>query len=287
MDENELRAALRTTIMLNPEPPPMESRTAIAAGRRAARRRNLLACGGAATAILAITVAAIPGQGYFNDGGTGIAPAAGPSGAVEPFPTRTPAPLGSVEVPPVTPSGEKTEPSWPAEASGDATADSGDHFDKGKALLAELVKLAPDGYTLPEGSVADGIELRSHQATIEGDHWAYMTAIALRKGERTGQLLVETREPGNGLPSDVCEVARAFWGRGGACAKRTVGGAEVGVVSGPDEAWSAYRHSDGTVVYVMQSKATSYGDVTGFTPLEKLPLSTAELAELATSEAFR
>lgn len=284
MDENELRAALRTTITLHPEPPPMESRTAIAAGRRAARRRNLLAGGGAAAAILAVTLAAIPGQGYFNNGGTGIQVAGEPSEAVTPPPPRNPVPLSSLQV---TPAEEKTAPSWPAEAGGDATADSGAHFDKGKALLTKLLQVTPAGYTVPEGSVADGIELRSHQATIEGDHWAYLATIALRQGQDTGGLIVEVREAGNGLPADVCEVAKAFWGRGGECAKKTVGGAEVGVVTEPDDMWAAYRNTDGVVVYVMQSKATTYSDQAGFTPLAEFPLSTDALAELATNENFR
>ena len=287
MDENELRAALRATVTHHPEPPPMESGAAIVAGRRAARRRHLLAGGGAAAAILAVTLAVIPGQGYFPDGGTGIEAAGDPSGAVEPSPTGTFRPTPHAGAPSATPLDEKTGPSWPPEASGDATADSGDHFDKGKALLGELLKVAPDGYTVPEGTVADGIELRSHQATIEGEYWAYLSTIALRKGTGTGALLVEVREPGNGLPSDVCEVAKAFWGRGGVCTERSVGGSAVGVVDGAEAAWAAYRHSDGTVVYVMQALATTYGDPAGFTPLTDMPLTTAELAELAIDARFR
>lgn len=272
MDETEFRNALRTTVSRYPEPPAMESSTALAAGRRARHRRDLLAGGGAVAAILAVTVAVVPA--FHPGGGTGIQPAAGPP--------SQPAPL------PAPPDVTETKPSWPAEAGDDATADSGDHFDTGKQLLDDVLAVVPDGYTAPDGKSGE-YDYRSHQATIEdGDYWRYMVSVALRKAGRTGGLVVEVLEPGNNLPTDVCEVASRFWQRGGECVPHTVGGRTVGVVhEGTATAWAAYRHPDGTVVYVMQSTATTWGDVAGLKPLSALPLTTPELATLATSDRFR
>jgi hypothetical protein len=284
MDENELRTALRDTITLHPEPPPMESKTAIAVARRKATRRNLLAGIGSAAAILGITLAVIPGQGRPG-GGTGLQVAAGPSHAVRPFPTDTPSWVDT------TPSGLiETKPSWPAENSGDATADSGQHYENGKKLLTAVLGVVPDGYTARSGATTDGVPFRSDQATIEGEFWRYMAVVAIGKGDGTGQLLVEVSEPGNGLNGDACAVAKAFWGRGGTCEPVTVGDAEVGVIhEGDGTAWAGYRHSDGTVVYVMQATSPSYADpaTNGLEPLAGLPLSDADLAELATLPSFR
>ncbi|GIF36743.1 hypothetical protein [Actinoplanes xinjiangensis] len=284
MDENELRAALRDTITHHPEPPPMESKSAIAAARRKASRRNLLAGVGSAAAILGITLALIPGQGKVG-GGTGMQVAAEPSGAVQPFPVETPSWAGT------TPSGlAKTEPSWPAENSGDATADSGQHYQNGKKLLTSVLGVVPDGYTAKSGNTTDGVPFRSHQSTIEGDFWRNMAAVAIGKGAGVGELLVEVSEPGNGLPKDACALTKQFWGRGGNCTPVTVGNAKVGVIhEGAGTAWAGYRHSDGTVVYVMQSTSPTYADPTanGLRPLAGLPLTDAALAELATHPSFR
>jgi hypothetical protein len=288
MDENELRAALRETIVVHPEPPPMESATAIAVGRRAGLRRNLLAGTGAAAAILGITLAVIPGQSRFSEG-TSFQPAADPSRALQPFPTGHPVP--NVSWADGTPTGDETKPSWPPEGNGDATADTGEHYDAGEKLLAALVGAVPDGYTARSGSTTDGVPFRSHQATIEGDFWRYTAAVGLGKGDATGELVVEVSEPGNDLPEDACAVARAFWSRGGTCTPISVGKLKVGVVRESDgTSWAGYRHSDGTVVYVMQSVSPTYADPArpgSLTPLPALPLGDAALAALATDDSFR
>ncbi|GIE74292.1 hypothetical protein Aph02nite_02420 [Actinoplanes philippinensis] len=286
MDENELRTALRQTITLHPEPPPMESATAITAARRAQTRRNLLAGIGSAAAILGITLAVIPGQAQTG-GGTDLQVAAEPSGAVQPFPAGTPSWAGSAPA-----GGEKTEPVWPPENGGDATADSGPHYQHGKKLLTSLLAVVPDGYEAKSGATSDGIPFRSDQATIQNDgsYWTYLASVAIGKGDGVGELIVEVSEPGNGLPQDACAVAKQFWGRGGDCTPVTVGDAKVGVIhEGDGTAWAGYRHSDGTVVYVMQSTAPTYADprANGLKPLEELPLSDAELAALATDASLR
>ncbi|GAA0462800.1 hypothetical protein Aca07nite_76510 [Actinoplanes capillaceus] len=281
MDENELRTAMRATITQNSEPPPMESRTALVTARRAARRRNILACAGTAVVVLGVTLAALPGQGYLG-GGTGWAPAAGPSAPAEAFPTAFPS--GQV------PSEENTKPSWPAEASGDATADSGVHYQKGVALLEKLIEVAPAGYTVPNGNRPEDIPWRYHQATVEGDHWVYMVSVPLVKDGGTGQILVEVHEPGNDLPADPCELAQSFWGIGGSCEKREVRpGEEAGIVAGPSgrdgvDQWVAFQHPDDTVVFVAQGLSTN-GE--GGKPLKSLPFTIDRLVEFATGDRFK
>lgn len=286
MDENDLRAAFRGTITLHPEPPPMESRTAITVARRAAARRNVLAGIGSAAAILGVTLAVVPGQ-VSSGGGTEFPVAGDPSGAVQPLPAETPSWAGTV-----SPGPAETGPSWPAENSGDATADTGPHYENGKKLLAAVVAAVPDGYTALSGTTTDGVPLRSHQSTIENDgsYWRTMAAAAIGRDGRVGELVVEVAEPGNELPTDVCAAAKQFWGLGGTCAPVTAGGAEVGVIHGGDgTAWAAYRHPDGTVVYLRQATSPTYADPAsnGLQPLTELPLSDTALASLATSASFR
>ncbi|GGN81618.1 hypothetical protein GCM10010112_58280 [Actinoplanes lobatus] len=299
MDENELRDAMRATITQHSEPPPMESRTALVTARRAARRRNIMACAGTAVVVLGVTLAALPGQGNPG-GGTGWAPAAAPSAPsapVEPFPTVYPSgavpsgepfptafPSGQV------PSGENTKPSWPAEASGDATADSGVHYQKGVALLEKLIEVAPAGYTVPTGNSPDDIPFRYHQAAIEGDHWSYLVSVPLVKDGGTGRIIVEVHEPNNDQPADPCELAQSFWGIGGSCEKRAVRpGEEAGIVAGPStrdgvDQWVAFQHPDDTVVFVAQGLSTG-GE--GVRPLKSLPFTVDQLVEFAAGDGFK
>src|SRR5689334_23166364 len=161
MEETEFRAALRTVLTQSPEPPPMESAAAIAAGRRAGRRRTVLACTGAAAALAAVTI--VPA--HYLSGGSGPqggVPAAGPA----PSPAATPGPTG-------TPDPADTKPSWPAEASGDATADTGPRYQSGKKLLTDLLKVVPKGYATPKGRASDGTDHQWSQAAIENPEWSY------------------------------------------------------------------------------------------------------------------
>lgn len=271
MDENEFRDALRTTMTLHPEPPPMGSATALAAAKRAALRRNLLAGTGAAVAIAAITaVAVIPGQGLF--GGPGMFPAAAPAPSQHPVPAPT-----------------NTEKSWPAEAGDDATYDSGERFEQGKRLLDELLEVVPEGYTKPEGDTPDGMPLRSHQATAEDKTWAYMSIAAISRDGGTGRLIAEVHARGNKLPTDPCELAQSFWGIGGTCRIEDVDGEQVGVVVDPKEdrldQWAAYRHADGTVVFLAQERG-GVSDDPSYRPLGVLPFTERALATLAVQERF-
>lgn len=98
------------------------------------------------------------------------------------------------------------------------------------------------------------------------------------------------RTAGNDLPSEPCALARQFWGMGGDCEVVTAKGAEVGVVvrSGSEnrlDQWAAYRHPDGVVVYLAQSRRSANVE-NAADPLTELPLTVGRLAALATDERF-
>jgi hypothetical protein len=104
----------------------------------------------------------------------------------------------------------------------------------------------------------------------------------------TGQLLAEVHTTNNGLPQEPCALAKTFWGMKGDCEVVTVGKAKVGVVNGTEdriEQWAAYRHPDGVVVFVAQSRNANNGEST-LKPLKDLPLPESELAALATDDRF-
>ncbi|MFI7542061.1 hypothetical protein [Actinoplanes sp. NPDC049599] len=288
MNENDLREAMRASMTITP-PPPMESAVAVAAGRRAVRRRATLTGAGAAAAVLAVTALAVPGLRLTSGAGGGDSPWAG----------QPPAATGSVPAPLGTPpADEATKPVWPLDGDGqpqeDATARSGERYNQGKELLAQLLTAVPDGWTAPQGDAAPGLRLRDHQAQVEGDNsgrtWSYLASAAVAKDGRTGRLLAEVHTKDNGLPTDPCALARQFWGMGGTCTVVTVGKKKVGVTKaapGDDrlDQWAAYRHSDGTVVYVAQSKYAANVE-TALKPLKELPLSRQELAGVATDDRF-
>jgi len=284
MNENDFREALRTTMASAPEPAPMDASVAVTAGRRAARRRTALSAAGTAAAVLLIAgLAAGPARQWLpGDGGGDGGPA--PAWDAAGVPSALPTPSAQ----------DGTKPVWPTEASGrpqqDATARSGPRYEQGRKLFEELLAVVPDGYTTPTGSARDGIPLQDHQAAVEDKAWGYLASVAVRRHDRTGRLLAEVHTVGNGLPGSPCRLARAFWMMGGECQVVTTGGIEVGVVVRPDQdnrldQWAAYRHPDGTVVYVAQSRNATNAD-SEFRPLTELPLTVRELAALAVQPRF-
>ena len=274
MNENDLREAMRASMTLTP-PPPMPSAAALTAGRRAVRRRATLA-GAGATALALVAAALVVNPDLRPTSGGGDSPWAGLA-----------APWAD----------ENTEPAWPLDGDGkpqeDATARSGERYEKGRTLLDELLTVVPDGWDTPSGKPADEGPLQYHQAQVEGDNtgstWSYLARAAVARSGRTGQLLAEVHTTNNGLPADPCALAATFRSQEGDCEVITVGGAEVGVADvtpGEDEIdqWAAYRHPDGVVVFVAQSRhANAAGTLK---PLEDLPLTKPELAALAVDDRF-
>ena len=284
MNENDLREAMRTTMTGTRTPPPMDSTAAVRAGRRAVHRRTAWT---GATATAGLVVAVLAAGPLIAGNGNPDAPGPGQAGG-------PPAPAAST--PPATPGPDaQTKPTWPIDGDGqpqeDATARSGERYEKGRKLLAEVLKAVPEGYSKPTGEAPDGVPLRNHQAAVEpDDSWGYLASAALSDGKGTGRLIAEVHTRGNSLPSDRCDLAAAFWGLGGTCKVVTVGEARVGVATPTDpdqriDQWAAYRHPDGIVVYVAQSRSATNMEP-GLPPLRKLPLTTAELAALAVDSRF-
>ncbi|MEU4217758.1 hypothetical protein [Actinoplanes sp. NPDC026623] len=276
MNENDLREAMRSTLVATPEPPPMDSATALTAGRRAARRRMTLAGAGAATVLATLGIAA-----------------AGPGLNLLPGDHTTPWAAPASE--PAIPLPTDTKPSWPIDGDGrpqqDATARSGLRYEQGKRVLNGILAVVPDGYVTPTGNAGDGIPLQDHQAAVEGDgSWGYLASAAVAKDKGTGRLLVEVHTKDNKLAKEPCALAREFWGLGGTCERTTVAKATVGVVVTPGtdrrlDQWAAYRYPDGTVVFVAQSRSATNFE-SGLKPLDELPLTVPQLAALATDDRF-
>ncbi|MEU7904609.1 hypothetical protein [Actinoplanes sp. NPDC049118] len=274
MNENDLREAMRSTLVITPEPPPMDSAAAVTAGRRAVRRRMTLAGAGAATVLVALGVAAA---------GPGLRLVPGGSPWAGPGPT------------PTIPAPADTKPSWPIDGDGkpqeDATARSGERYEQGRRVLDGILAVVPDGYTTPTGDAGDGIPLRDHQAAVEGDgSWGYLASAAVARDKGTGRLLVEVHTADNTLAKEPCALARQFWGMGGTCEETKVGAARIGVVVAPGsdsrlDQWAAYRYPDGIVVFVAQARTATNAD-SGMKPLAELPLTVPQLAALAADPRF-
>ncbi|WP_420119527.1 hypothetical protein [Micromonospora sp.] len=279
MNGEELREALRAEMAATARPPSLSVDTALRTGRRArVRRRAVWAGAGVTAALLAVT-------------GVGAVGAAGSGGF-------TPAAPGVGTVPP--PSVHDTKPVWPTGPDGqpqeDRTARAGTRYDRAARLLDDLVAVVPAGYTVPSDPAtppAGQPPSRDHQAQFDDrvdgiEVWSYTSSASVRQGQRTGRLLVEVHSAGNRLPTEPCPLARQFWVTAGACEVVTVGTTRIGVVvraAAADDRfdqWAAYRHPDGTVVFVAQSRRL--GD--GQPELAALPFTPERLAVLATDSRF-
>ncbi|TDB79440.1 hypothetical protein [Micromonospora sp. KC721] len=287
MNAEQLRETLRSELAASNPPPPPSTTVALGAGRRALlRRRAVWACTGSAATVLAIAaVAALPGLASQGPAGEVYRPAAaGPQSIPQPSTTSTAGPHPSPTQPwPTGPDGQPQE---------DRTARAGTRYDQGAKLLEQILAVVPPGYTAPENPPADQAPLREHQAQFEDrvngvDVWSYLSSVTLAEGKRQGNLLVEVHTAGNELPTEPCALAQRFWGMKGECQAVTAGARKVGVVVRPTgddrfDQWAAYRHPDGVVVFVAQSR----GSNGGATELPKLPFSVEQLAALATDDRF-
>ncbi|MET0494979.1 MAG: hypothetical protein ABW000_17795 [Actinoplanes sp.] len=286
-NENDLREALRTTMTLVAEPPPMASAAALAAGRRAVRRRVALTGVGATAAVAAVAALAVGPGMQLVSGSNGDAPWAGP-GQPSAEVSAVPAPGATGQ----TPGPEDTKPVWPMDGNGqpqtDATSRSGPHFNQGKKVLEGVLAGVPDGYTTPTGNTSDEIPLRDHEASIEGTSWRYAGSAAIAKSGGTGRLIADVHTPGDNTPADACGIGATLGVEGGECTTRTVAGKEVAVLTSGTQSWHnvvAYRYDDGTIVSVGQSLTASNGSGNP-APLAEPALTVEELAALATDPRF-
>lgn len=296
MNEDDFRVSLRDALDSTTPPPPMSPAVAVTAGRRAARRRNLLAGGAAAavTAVVAAVAVAVAGGGLGSAaphqvGAPGGTPASG----------GTPAPGGTAAAtaPAPTPS---DRPVWPTQPNGepqqDRTARAGTKYDLGQRLMTDLLAVVPAGYTaLDNPGSEQTVSSRMAQAQFENkvgarDAWSYLAATQVGKDGGVGELLVTVYEPGLiTATGDNCAVAAAFWTAPASCRLvTTTTGVTVGLATGTKgdyDQWAAYRHADGTVVFLAQR---TFDDRPGggVKPLAALPLTEDRLATLVTDERF-
>ena len=293
MNESELRDGLRRTIATADQPPSMNTDAALEAARAAHRRRRTTVAGmGAAAAVVAIAVGgtvALSGVDRLD---------------------LTPGGQGPLTTPIATsPQEAGTETVWPTGADGqpqqDRTASNGERFEQGARLLTELIGVVPAGYTVPERTpiltTPDSTEVltpdtdpwsRYNQSQFSDrvggvEVWEHLASLAVSDGPNTGRLYVEVHTPGNTLPADTCGMAVGLWGLGGDCQVVSAGGQQIGVVANTSDRkefdrWAAFRHADGTVVFVAQS--TTFRGATA--PLSRSLFTDEQLAELAVAERF-
>src|SRR5690242_7034095 len=134
MNEDELRAALRTTMTVTLAPPSMNAADAVGRARRAQVRHRAAwigSGGAAAVAIVAVAVTAAAGRSPADLAG-GPPPSPMPTVTVQPAPTAS-----AKTVWPTGPDGSPQE---------DRTARAGTQYDKGTKLLDDLVGAVPAGF---------------------------------------------------------------------------------------------------------------------------------------------
>ena len=122
------------------------------------------------------------------------------------------------------------------------------------------------------------------------DVWSYLASTQVGKGDGVGRLLVTVYEPGViAVQGDACAVAGAFWTEPASCKLvTTTAGVTVAVARGTADGfdqWAAYRHADGTIVFLAQSKGDDRPGG-GDKALAALPLPEDRLAALVTDERF-
>lgn len=286
MNEDEVRSALRGVMVASSPPPPMDTRTAVEAGRKAQRRRRATWAGAVAgVAVVGIAAGAALLPGAMSGGGLeaangGAAPGSASTGAA-------PSTTGGPDV-------EASETAWP-DGQSDRTATSGPRAAKSVGMVPVLTGAVPPGLTLQGGAGTAAVRTQSQfldYAADGGQVWEYLLDAPLVKTDGSGAvgtLHVQVTTAGNTYPTGPCEVTGQSWGIKGPCRVVDVGGEQVGLLtsdgSGDQKRFdqlAAYRHDDGTVVFVYQAK--QHGE--SVPALAALPLTEVQLTELATSPGF-
>jgi hypothetical protein len=286
MNEDELRAALRTTMTVTLAPPSMSAADAVSRGRRSQVRQRAAwigSGGAAAVAVFAVALAATAGRPPGDLVG-------GPPPSALPTVSGAPVPAPTVPGKTVWPTGPDGSPQE------DRTARAGAKYDEGKKLLDDLVGAVPAGFGAPDSPAE-----RYHQAQFEDrvggrDIWSFMAIAQVTKDGGTGSVAVEVHAAGNTYTAPTgCALTRQFWGLGGQCHDVTVNGVRIGVVDTPGldnrfDQWAAYRYPDGTVVFVAQGRTSeTFSDPPAATPakpLTALPYTVDDLAALAMRPEF-
>ncbi|NEA32447.1 hypothetical protein [Streptomyces sp. SID13031] len=285
MNEEDLKVALHDVIVRSSPPSSMDPARALDQGRRVRKRRRG-AWAGAAVVTLVVGVGAGPAL-VANLTGNGSAGQMVASGTSTTKPVPTPQPVSTV-----VPTTRKTGDPWP-EGQVDRTATAGPRAVRAVTLMQDLSSSVPPGFSTPNLKYPDGRPMRSPQGQYassdgEPDYWEYTAAIPVQKDDRVGQLRVQSTTPDGKPATDPCKLAQKFWGGTGSCTIVDVDGKKVGVVTtigrGSYDQWAAYRHDDGTVVYLAQAKKS---DRAGLSPLTQPVFTDRQLAEQVTSPKFK
>ncbi|ONI67076.1 hypothetical protein BWI15_28275 [Kribbella sp. ALI-6-A] len=277
MKEEDLNEALRDVMVRSSPPPSMDPARALDQARRTRKRRRVAWAGvGVATLVAGVGVGPVLITNYVNQS-TDSAVASGttqPVSSVAPTTTR------------------KSGDPWP-EGQTDRTATAGPRADRSVTLMNDLSSAVPPGFSTPDLKYPDGRAMRWPQTQYassdgEQDYWEYRAIIPVQKDDRVGQLLAQSITPDGKPATDPCKLAQKFWGGAGSCSIVDVDGKKVGVVTtkgrGDYDQLAAYRHGDGTVVYLAQAKKS---DNPGRAPLRQPVFTTQQLAELVTSEELK
>jgi hypothetical protein len=282
MNEQDLKQALHDVIAVSSPPPSMDPSQALDQARRARSRRRAV-WAGATAVVVTIGIGAAPAVvANFNGGGSADQLVAGGSSTTQPV---------STTVPSSAPTTRKSGDPWP-EGQVDRTASAGPRADRAVTLMNDLSASVPAGFTTPDLQHPDGYQLKRPQAQYasndgEQDYWEYQAILPVRKGDRFGKLLVQSTTPDGKPAMEPCALAKKFWGGTGRCSIVNAGGRKVGVVTGAAgdyEQWAAYRHNDGTVVYLAQAKRSDHPQRA---PLTQPVFTNQQLAELVTSAKFK
>lgn len=289
MSEQDFRDALRRTMDAVTPPPQMSDEPVLAAAHRDRRRRRTLwASAGTAVVVAGIAVGVVlvaPSKSGGDDVQVG-----------GPRPTSTDEAVratGEGSANEETSAPADTEETLPPGMT-DRTQRSGPHYERGAELATALDDVVTSGgFGAPGDLEAPGItgSLKRDQANYDGkvdgaEHWTYTATTPVTKGSGVGEMIVEVST----LSEEVsgCDLP-GLWGLAGQCAEVTVNGKKVAVVDATDDGqehvdqFAAYRHDDGTIVYVSQS--ADYG-FSNLPPLAKLPFTPEQLAAFAVDNRF-
>ena len=273
MNEENLREAMHDVIVRSTPPTSMDPAHALDRARQAGRRRRA-AQTGAAVVTLMVGLGAGPtlvtslGERSAGD------MVAGGGSTIAPTTTR------------------KSGDPWP-EGQTDRTASTGPRADRAAELLDDLGALLPPGFDSVDMTDAAGRPVRWSQAQYasadgEPDYWEYSALIPVMKDNHAGRLMVLSTTPSGKPPVAPCTLAKRFPSTTapGTCTTITVNGATVAVITTTTRStwdqWAAFRHPDGTITYVAQTKQTPkslYPSLTHqvFTPQELAALATSRI----------
>lgn len=286
MNEEDLNEALHDVMVRSSPPPSMDPEGALDQARRVRKRRRAAWAGAAVVPIVVGVVA----------GPTLVANLAGDRSMGPMVAGGTPSTVQSVSPPrtasTVVPTARKSGDPWP-DGQVDRTATVGPRADRAVTLMDDLSSSVPPGFSTPDLKYSDGRHMRwpqSQYASSEGEqeYWEYMATIPVQKDNRIGQLLVQSTTPDGKPAMAPCKLAQSFWVGTGSCTIVEVDGKKVGVVTskGHDryDQWAAYRHDDGTTVYLAQVKKS---DHPSRSPLTQPIFTARQLAELVMSPKFQ